>query len=327
MSHRNRHFLKLLDFDPVELEHLIQAVLTLKRLTRCGQEQRVLQNRNLALLLESSMREVRWTVQAGVAAQGGTAHYFGPGETGLGAHDPASINARQLGRLYQALLVAGLPQERVEETARSAGVPVVNLGSNEFQPLTALADLATLAEHSTKPLADLSLVLLGDGTTSVAQSLLVAASKLGIDLRVCGPESKSPETTLLETCQALASETGAQIRLYNEPEQAMKGADFVYAQSWTGDLDERSEDHLEELLPYRASSDLMAHSGERTVRLLHRLPISLGDETDQAVRLSERFGVDGLEVSRELFESASNLCFEQVENSMHAVKAVLITLF
>lgn len=326
MSFRNRHFLKLLDFGPTELDHLVQATLTLKRLQKCGQERPVLKGKSIALLCEKTCQEIRWAFQVAVSHHGATCHYFGPGETGLSSQDHLSCSARQLGRLFDALAVMGIDQERAEELARLSGVPVFNLGSPEFNPMAILADLSTMVEHSARPLSELSLVFLGDGTGSLAHSALVGASKLGLDLRFCGPEELQPDETLVETCLALAAETGAQVRIFSEPEQAVKGADFVYSHCWIESDQSDWESRVEKLLPYRATSELLSQSGQGLCKLLHRLPVHASEETPRGIEISERFGTDGLEVSRELFDSTSNLSFEQAENHLHACKAVLVSL-
>ena len=326
MSFRNRHFVKLLDFGPTELELLIQSALTLKRLQKCGQERPVLKGKNVALLCENTCQESRWAFQVAASHQGATCHFFGPGETGLSSQDHLSCSARQLGRLFDALAVLGLEQERAEELARLSGVPVFSLGSPEFNPLAILADLSTMVEHSSRPLSELSVVFLGDGTSSLAHSALVGASKLGIDLRYCGPDEMQPDETLVETCLALAAETGAQVRIFSEPEQAVKGADFVYSHCWIEPEQSDWESRVEKLLPYRATSELLSQSGQGYCKLLHHLPVHATEETPRGLEISERFGTDGLEVSRELFDSTSNLSFEQAENLLHSCKAVLVSL-
>ena len=315
MKLRTRHLLKLLDFSPTELTQSIQSTLTLRRLRNCAQDRAALKRRNLALLFCESHPPSRWTVQSACSKQGAFFHYFGPGETGLEKGEPLACNAPHLGRLFDALLVYGLEQEALEELARLSGAPICNLGSKQFQPLSVVADFATMTAHASKPLCELSVVLLGDGNTSLSQSLLVGAAKLGLDLRFCGPEKAHPDSTLVETCLALAAETGAQIRLYTDPEEAVKGADFVYSQTWNV-----TKKGVKKMLPYRATSDLLSRSGHGHCKLLHRLPRLLEGG------LAEEMGLDGLEVSRELFDSASNLTFEQAEYSLYAHESALIAL-
>lgn len=314
MTLRYRHFLKLLDFSPAELQQRIESVRTLRDLRNCRQDKPVLQGRNLALLFCEPHNQTRWTTQSACSRQGANGHFFGPGECGLEG-EPVAYAATHLGRLFDALLIHGVDQETLEEVARLAGVPVCNLGSKEFQPLSMLADFATMLAHSPKALSELSVVVLGDGSTSLSQSLLVGASKLGLDMRFCGPEKLQPEATLVETCLALAAETGAQIRLYTDPDEAVKGADFVYSQSW-----DTNKKLVKKLLPYRATSGLLSRSGNSSCKLLHRRAYLA------AGGLGEELGLDGLEVSRELFESATNLVFEQAEYSLYAHETALISL-
>jgi ornithine carbamoyltransferase len=326
MNLRNRHFLKLLDFAPSELEQLVQASLTLKRLRAAGHERTTLRDLDVALLFEASSRELHWMAQVASASVGLRPHYFGPGQTGLGEDDSLVCGGRQLGRLFGLLFLHGLVQERVEETARLSGVPVFNFGSAEFQPLTVLGDMVTMAEASSKPLDELSVTFLGDGRCNLAQSLMVGASKLGLDLRFCGPKERQPDENLTETCLALASETGAQIRFFTEAELAVKGSDFVYSHSWEVGTKEGLEENIRAFLPYRATSSLLSQSGHSRCKLLHRMPVLLSDETAIGQWAAEQHEVDGLEVSRELFDSAANLCFEQAENQLHCCKAVLTAI-
>lgn len=315
MNLRNRHFLKLLDLSPTELEQIVQSTLTLRTLRNCAQDRAALKRRNLALCFCQSHPQNLWTAQSACAKQGASGHHFGAGQTGFEKDQPIACNAQHLGRLFDAILLYGLDQEKTEEVARLAGVPVCNLGSREFEPLPVLADFATMKSHSSKPLCDLSLVLLGDGTTNISRSLLVGASKLGLDLRFCGPSKLQPDETLIETCTALAAETGAQIRIFDEPEEAVKGADYVYSQTWN-----TNKKDVKKLLPYRATGDLLSRSGHGLCKLLHRLP--------QLVEsgLAEELELDGLEVSRDLFDSAANLAFEQAEYQLFCTEAVLISL-
>jgi ornithine carbamoyltransferase len=315
MKLRNRHFLKLLDLSPTELEQLVQSALTLRTLRNCSQDRAALKRRNLALAFCQNNPQHLWTAQSACSKQGASGHHFSTGQTGFEKGEPVACNARHLGRLFDAILLYGLEQEKVEEVARLAGKPVCNLGSNEFQPLPVVADFATMKGHSSKPLSELSVVLLGDGTTNISQSLLVGASKLGLDLRFCGPKSLQPEENLFETCMALSAETGAQIRFFDEPAEAVKGADYVYTQTWNTD-----KKGAKKMLPYRATGDLLARSGHGLCKLLHRLP--------QLVEggLAEELELDGLEVSRNLFDSAANMCFEQAEYQLFCTEAVLISL-
>lgn len=326
MSLRNRHFLKLLDFSPQELRALVQASSTLKNLRVSGQERPALSGRSLAMLFQENCPHTLWATCASASTQGAQHSLFVGSQTGLGPEESVTCNAPTLGRLFDALAVFGVAQERVEELARLAGKPVCNLSSHDFQPLQILADLTTMSEQCAKPLDELSVTFLGDGRSSVARSLMVGAAKLGIDLRFCGPKDLQPEENLTETCLALGAETGGQIRLFTEVPEAMKGADFVYSHSWAPADSTQLEDRAKLLLPYRATRETLSFSGSNRCLLLHRMPLILEEQTSAGQMIYEKFELEGLEVSRELFDSASCLAFEQAENLMHCCKAVLVSL-
>jgi len=329
MNLRHRHLLKLLDLDPTDLKRLVRITLTLKQLKAARQEQLPSDTRSVALLFEQDFREYRWAVQSASSGCGYDYHYFGPGETGLGPADSLPCNGRILGRLFDLLVVNGLDQENTEVLARHGVVPVLNLASHEFEPLGALALFATMAEHFSKPLEELSIAFMGDGNHRLARSVMVGASKLGLDVRFCGPKGLGPDENLTETCLALAAETGAQIRMFMEPEEALKGCEFVVTHPWVeGDDEEADPERVESLLPYRATSELLGQSGTRC-QILHRFPLVLEEEpeNEDEESLTRRFEVDGLEMSRELFDSSLNLSFDLAENQLHCCKALFTSLF
>lgn len=326
MNLRNRHFLKLLDFAPTDLRQLLLSASTLKRLQAAGHERATIKGKDVALLFQGSRPSVRWTSQVAASRVGLNSHTFEGEATGLSENSSVVCSGRQLGRLFQGLVVSDSAQERVEELARTTGVPVINLGSPEFQPLSTLADLLTMTEGSSKPLEELSVLYLGDGTTSHCRSFLVGAAKFGLDARFCGPKSLQPEEALTETCLALAAETSAQIRIFSEPEEAIKGVDYVITHSWGLEKREDWEAHAKGLLPFRVNSDLLAQSGGGCCRVLHHLPVMFSEDSEFASNALDNLDLDGLEMSRELFESTSNLSFEQAENRLHCCKAVFVAV-
>ena len=326
MTFRNRHFLKLLDFAPAEIEYLLEAARTLKRLAAARHEKTTLTGSKVGLLFHRSRPEIRWTSELALASQGAYHHYFGPGESALGGDDSQTCSGKLLGRLFDGVAVYGLAQEKMEDLARYSGLAVCNLGSSTFQPLGVLADLLTIKEVSSRPFYELSLTFLGDGRSPIVQSWMVAASKLGIDFRFCGPKDMQPEETLVETCHALSSETGGQLRLFTDPEEAVKGADFIYSHSWYTEDEKNWEKRVKKLFPYRATYSLLSESGNARCFLLHRLPAVVDEDSEYGARCRKLFKVDGLEVSRDLFDSISNICFEQAENQLHCCKAVMVSL-
>lgn len=324
---RYRHFLKFLDLAPTELLEIVKTAITLKQLRRCAQDRPALSGKDVALLFETPSQTVRWSAQAACSQVGLRAHHFDSPYTGLGEQEDAACGARRLGRLFQGLLLHGVPQERVEEVARASGVPVCNLGNDAFEPLAVLADFVTMAEAGSKPLSELSVTFLGDGRIGLAQSLMVGAAKLGMDVRFCGPKDKQPDETLTETCLALGAETGAQIRLYTEAEQAVKGSDFLYSHSWTDEPEKLSKKSIRPMLGYRVTSELLNQTGNSRCLLLHRLPFHLHDESERTREAAAKLELHGLEVAAELCESSLNLAYDQVENHLHSCKAVLVSLF
>lgn len=326
MTFRNRHFLKLLDFAPAEIECLLDTALTLKRLRAARHEQETLTGRKVGLLFHQSRPEVRWTSELALAAQGASLHYYGPGESALQGDDSQTCSGKLLGRLFDGIAVFGLAQEKLEELARHAGCAVCNLGNSTFQPVGVLADLLTVKEVSSRPFHELSFTFLGDGRSPIAQSMMVAVSKLGIDFRFCGPKDMQPEETLVETCNALSSETGGQLRLFTDPKEAVQGADFISSHSWYSEDKKSWEKRVKKLFPYRVTQDLLAESGNARCFLLHRLPAVLDEDSEYGARCRKMFEVDGLEVSRDLFDSISNLSFDQAENQLHCCKAVMVSL-
>lgn len=324
---RYRHFLKFLDLAPTELSEIVNTAITLKQLRRCAQDRQTLSGKDIGILFERPSQTVRWATEVACSQVGLRGHSFDTGYTGLGEGEDAACTAQRLGRLFSGLLLHGVCQEKMEDVARVSGVPVCNLGNDSFQPLAVLSDLVTMTETASKPLSELSVTFLGDGTIGLAQSLMVGAAKLGIDMRFCGPKDKQPDENLTETCLALGAETGAQLRLYTEAEQAVKGSDFLYTHAWTQEPEKLTKKSIKPMLGYRVTSELLAQTGNSRCRLLHRLPFHLQDESEQTRELGAKLGLHGLEVAAELYDSSLNLAYNQVENHLHSCKAVLVSLF
>lgn len=327
MSLRYRHFLKLLDFTPTELQQLLSAASSLKQLRRCAQERPAVAPRDLALLFETPCQDARWAAELACGQLGLRSHFLDGAYAGLDDSTNTLCVSQRLGRLFDGLMLYGVPQERVEDVARNSGISVFNLGNQDFQPVSVLADLLTMTESTSKPLAELSVTFLGDGGSPLAQSLMVGAAKLGMDIRFCGPKDRQPEDTLTETCLALGAETGAQIRLYTEAEQAVNGSDFLYTHSWGDDVGKLNKKSLKSMMPYRLTSELYGHAGNSRCQLLHALPLNLSDDGDVTRELIGKLGVQGLEISSELAESPLYRAYDQVENRLHCAKAILISLF
>ncbi len=326
MGFRNRHFLKLLDFSASEISELLEIAKFLKTARRSGQERPCLQGKAIALIFEKDSTRTRCAFEVAAIHQGAQVTYLGPSGTHIGGKETMADTARVLGRMYDAIQYRGFAQERVEELARFAGVPVYNGLTDEFHPTQILADLLTMLEHCPKPLSEQSLVYLGDGRNNMGNSLLVGAAKMGLDFRMASPETLRPDESLIETCQVFASESGAQLRFFTDPEEAVSGADFVYTDVWLsmGQSSSLWTERVEMLRPYRVTSALMNSTGNQQAKFLHCLPAFHNSATEVGEKIREQFGLEGMEVTEEVFESLDSVVFDQAENRLHTIKAILV---
>ena len=326
MSFRNRHFLKLLDFSPAEIGDLLDLSERLKWAQKSGQERPCLQGKAIALIFEKDSTRTRCAFEVAAIHQGAQVTFLGPKGTHLGSKETVADTARVLGRMYDAIQYRGFGQERVEELSRFAGVPVYNGLTDEFHPTQILADFLTMREHCEKPLREQTLVYLGDGANNMGNSLMVGAAKMGLDFRMACPDSLRPDEALVETCQALAAESGAQLRFFADPTEAVAGADFLYTDVWLsmGQPKEMWAERVAQLKPYRVTSELMSRTGNDRCKFLHCLPAFHSAETTVGASIKEQFGMDGMEVSNEVFESGQSVVFDQAENRLHTIKAVMV---
>lgn len=323
---RGRSFLSLSDFSPSEIRRLLDLSAELKRSKREGSERRRLEGRNIALIFEKTSTRTRCAFEVAAYDQGAHVTYLGPTGSQLGHKESVRDTARVLGRMYHGIEYRGFGQARIEELAEYAGVPVWNGLTDEFHPTQVLADVMTMTEASGRPPEELSFCYLGDARNNVGNSLLVGGSKLGMDVRMCAPSDLWPEEQLVARCRAWATETGADITLTEDVEEGVRGADFLYTDVWVSMGEDKAvwEQRIEKLRPYQVNSDVVEATGNPDVGFLHCLPAFHDRQTTVGQEIYERHGLDGLEVTDEVFESKHSIVFDQAENRLHTIKAVMV---
>ncbi len=329
MSHdlRNRHFLKLLDFTSDEIRYLIDLAAELKQAKAEGREEQHLIGKNVALIFEKTSTRTRCATEVAVHDQGGRLTYIGDSGSQIGHKESMKDTARVLGEMYDAILYRGFSQDVIEnELAAYAGVPVYNGLTDEFHPTQMLADALTMKENIDKPFEEIHYAYLGDARNNMGNSHLVLAAKLGMHIRIGAPKNLWPEEALVKTCQAIAKETGATITLTEDPKLAVKGVDFVHTDVWVsmGEPEAAWKERIDLLLPYQINSELMNASGNPDVKFMHCLPAFHNRETTVGEWIYETFGLDGVEVTEDVFESEKAIQFPQAGNRMHTIKAVLV---
>jgi ornithine carbamoyltransferase len=323
---RGRSFLKLEDWAPAEIVHLIDLGARLKAAKRAGSEKPRLTGRNLVLLFEKTSTRTRCAFEVAAFDQGARITVLDPTDAQLGKKESVADTARVLGRLYHGLAYRGYAQTVVEELARCSGVPVWNALTDEFHPTQILADVLTMREHCEKPLSRMTLAYLGDARFNMGNSLLMGAAKLGMELRIVAPRDFWPAPAHVATCRAIAAETGARLVFSEEVEAGVAGADFVYTDVWLsmGEDESAWPERIERLRPYQVNRRVLEASGNPDVKFLHCLPAFHDDGTDVGRRLAASYGDGGLEVTHEVFESPASIVFDQAENRLHTVKAILV---
>ncbi len=323
---RNRHFVKLLDFTPQEIQFLLDLAIDLKKAKYTGTEQQRLKGKNVALIFEKDSTRTRCAFEVAALDQGAHVTYIGPSGSQIGHKESMKDTARVLGRMYDGIQYRGYGQKIVQELADYAGVPVWNGLTNEFHPTQILADFMTMMEHSRKPLNQMSLVFLGDGRNNVANSLMVGSAKMGIDYRCAAPKSLQPSKELVDQCKTIAKETGAKITITDQVEKAVKGADFLYTDVWVsmGEPKEIWAERIKLLKPYQVNKKLLALTGNPEVKFLHCLPAFHNRETKVGEQIYQEYKLDGMEVTDEVFESKHSIVFDEAENRLHTIKAVMV---
>jgi ornithine carbamoyltransferase len=323
---RNRHFLKLLDFTPQEIRFLLQLSVDLKKAKYSGTEQQMLKGKNIALIFEKASTRTRCAFEVAAFDQGAHVTYLGPSGSQIGNKESMKDTARVLGRMYDGIEYRGYGQDIVEELAAYAGVPVWNGLTNEFHPTQILADFLTMMEHSDKPLHQVSFAYLGDARNNMGNSLMVGAAKMGMDFRAAGPASAHPDPALVAKCREIAKETGAKITITEDAAEAVKGVDFLYTDVWVsmGEPDSVWVERIKTMLPYQVNKELVAKTGNPKVKFLHCLPAFHNRETKVGEEIFQKFGVPAMEVTDDVFESEMSIVFDEAENRLHTIKAVMV---
>ena len=323
---RNRHLLKLLDFTPQEITFLLQLAADLKTAKYAGIETQRLKGKNIALIFEKDSTRTRSAFEVAAFDQGAHVTFIGPTGSHIGYKESMKDTARVLGRMYDGIEYRGFSQENVDILAQYAGVPVWNGLTDEFHPTQILADFLTMQEHSHKPLSELAYCFLGDSGNNMGNSLMIGAAKLGMDVRLVGPKECWPNQEMIETAQAIAQETGAKITVTEDAQAAVRGCDFLYTDVWVsmGQSTDLWSQRIQQMLPYQVNSNLMQATGNPQVKFMHCLPAFHNTETKVGKEIYENHGLEALEVTEEVFESKASIVFDQAENRMHTIKAVMV---
>ena len=325
---QNRHFLALDDFTPQEIEFLLQLSAELKAAKYAGTEEQRLRGKNIALIFEKDSTRTRCAFEVAAFDQGAHVTYIGSSGSHIGYKETMKDTARVLGRMYHGIGYRGAKQAFVEELARYASMPVWNGLTEEAHPTQTLADLLTMREHSEKPLHEISFCFLGDTGFNVCDSLATGGLKLGMDVRLCGPTEYWPSSTRIAQFEKIASETGARLMVTDDPGAAVDGCDFIHTDVWVsmGEPAERWEKRVgqRQMLPYQVNSQLMARTNNPNVKFMHCLPAFHNTDTAVGKQILKQYGLDALEVTEEVFESPASIVFDQAENRLHTIKAVLV---
>ena len=326
MNLKNRSFLKLLDYTTEEIQYLIDFAIELKSDKKNGTEELKLKGKNIALIFEKSSTRTRCAFEVAALDQGAHVTYLGPSGSQIGHKESMKDTARVLGRMYDGIEYRGFGQKIVEELAEFSGVPVWNGLTDEFHPTQILADFMTMMEHSDKKLSEISFCYLGDAKNNVGNSLLVGAVKMGMNVRLCAPKNNLPEDELVNSCKEIAKETGAKITLTENVGEAVKGVDFLYTDVWVsmGEPAEVWQERIILLKPYQVNQKVIELTGNPDVKFLHCLPAFHNRETKVGEEIYQKYGLNGLEVTDEVFESKYSIVFDEAENRLHTIKAVMV---
>ncbi len=323
---RNRSFLKLLDFTPAEIKHFLKLSAELKAAKYAGTEQQRLKGKNIVLLFEKDSTRTRCAFEVAAMDQGAGVTYLGPAGSQMGKKESMKDTARVLGRMYDGIEYRGYAQEIVETLAEYAGVPVWNGLTTEFHPTQILADFLTMSEHIDKPLNKVAFAYLGDAKNNMGNSLMVGAAKMGMDFRAVAPKECWPEASLVKKCKEIAKETGATITLTEDVNKGVKGVDFLYTDVWVsmGEPAEVWAERIKLLKPYQINMKVVKATGNPNVKFMHCLPAFHNLETEVGRDIYKKFKIDAMEVTEDVFESPMSIVFDEAENRLHTIKAVMV---
>jgi ornithine carbamoyltransferase len=323
---RNRDFKTLLDFTPREIHFLLDLSRDLKRAKYGGYEQPRLKGKNIAIIFEKTSTRTRVAFEVAAYDQGAHVTYLGPSGTQIGQKESMKDTARVLSRIYDAIEYRGFGQEIVDELAQFSDVPIWNGLTDEYHPTQILADVLTMTESIAKPLTQISYCYIGDARNNMGDSLLIGGAKLGMDVRLCGPKHLWPTDDLVKQCRDVAKDTGARITLTDDPKEGVKGVDFIYTDVWVSMGEDKSvwDERVKLLKPYQVNQELIDASGNPHVKFMHCLPAFHDRNTTVGEEMYERFGLDGMEVTNEVFESPRAIVWDQAENRMHTIKAIMV---
>ena len=323
---RGRSLMKLADFTADELVYLLDLAAELKAAKKERREEQRLVGREIALIFEKDSTRTRCAFEVAAYDQGAHVTFIGPSGSHMGHKETAKDTARVLGRRYDAIEYRGFKQTEAEELAKWSGVPVYNGLTDEWHPTQILADFLTFREHLGKPLDEVRFCYLGDARFNMADSYLTGGAKLGMDVRIASPKSLWPRDEIVELARSIADESGATITITDDVAEAVKGADALLTDVWVsmGEADEVWKERIELLMPYQVNAQTMALSGNPDVKFMHCLPAFHNTDTEVCKEIYEKYGMDALEVTEEVFESPASLVFDEAENRLHTIKAVMV---
>ena len=325
---RNRSLLTVQEYTPREFRYLLDLARDLKRAKYAGTEQQHLKGKEICLIFEKTSTRTRCAFEVACYDQGAHVTYLDPGGSQLGHKESFKDTARVLGRMYDAIEYRGASQAGVEILSEYAGVPVFNGLTDEYHPTQMLADVMTMREHSDKPVAEIKYAFFGDTRNNMGHSLMIVGCLLGMDVRLCGPESLWPSEEYVTIAMKLADQSGAKLTITDDPAKAIRGVDFVHTDVWVsmGEPKEIWKQRIDLLRRYQVTSALLKASGNPQIKFMHCLPAFHDTETKMGKEIADAYGLtDGVEVTNEVFESRCNIAFEQAENRMHTIKAILVS--
>jgi ornithine carbamoyltransferase len=321
-----RNFLKEQDFTPEEFKFLLSLAKELKTAKYAGYEQPRMKGKNIALIFEKASTRTRCAFEVAAYDQGAHVTYLGPEGSQIGHKESMKDTARVLGRMFDAIEYRGKAQAVVEELGKYAGVPVYNGLTDEFHPTQMLADVLTMMEHSNKPLNEITFAYMGDGRFNMGRSYLVTGALLGMDVRIVAPNNLWPDEALVQEAKALAKRTGARVNLTDDATSGVKGADFLMTDVWVsmGEADSVWKERIKLLKPYQVNAEAMERTGNPNVKFMHCLPAFHNRDTEVGEEVFEKYGEESLEVTEEVFESPASIVFDEAENRMHTIKAIMV---